>query len=267
MSIFRAQDLTVGYKHNTVINHCSFSLERGTITGVLGANGCGKTTMLKAICGILPHGGTCTLDGIDMKSLSAKERARLCGYIPQRSGISIDIPVLDVVLMGFHAALGLFDRPTAQMRIAAAEALSAVGLGGMENHNYQQLSEGQKQLCILARTLVCDRRMLILDEPESALDYAMRYRMLTLLRAAVDRTQGCALVALHDPILALNCCDNLLFLDNGTAAGMVSPMVDPPKETERLLCSVFGPVRLMRIPDGIEHGQWVMLRSIQEEVS
>lgn len=264
MSIFGAHALTVGYKHNTVIDHCSFSLECGSITGVLGANGCGKTTLLKAICGILPYQGTCTLDGIDMKSLSAKERARLCGYIPQRSGILIDIPALDVVLMGFHASLGLFDRPTAQMRIAAAEALSTVGLGGMENRNYQQLSEGQKQLCILARTLVCDHRMLILDEPESALDYAMRYRMLTLLRAVIDRTQGCALVALHDPVLALNCCDHLLFLADGAAVGMVSPVTDPPEVTERLLRAVYGPVRLMRVPDGTACGQWVILREMQE---
>ncbi len=255
MSFFKAEHLCVGYKHHAVIRDCSFTLERGTVAGLLGANGSGKSTLLSAICSNLAHSGSCTLDGKALESLSARELSRLCGYIPQRSGIDIDIPVIDVVLMGFHASLGLFAQPTAAMRDAASASLEKVGLSGMEEHNYRQLSEGQKQLCILARTLVCDRQMLILDEPESALDYAMRYRMMTLLRRYTDRTDGCALMALHDPVLALNCCDRLLFLADGCIAGAVSPRTDPPEDTERLLRLIYGPVRL-----GSLGGQWVLLR-------
>ncbi len=260
MSYFEANALTVGYRHRTVLSGCTFSVERGSITGILGANGSGKTTLLKAVCGIIPHGGRCFLNGKDRNTLSARELARLCGYIPQRSGIGIDIPVLDVVLMGFHASLGLFTQPTAAMRDAASASLAEVGLSGMEEHNYQTLSEGQKQLCILARTMVCDRRMLILDEPESALDYAMRYRMMTLLRQYADRTGGCALIALHDPTLALNCCDRLLFLSDGKIAGAVSPKTDAPEETEQLLRLIYGPTELSRCTSHGGEAQWVMLR-------
>ena len=141
------------------------------------------------------------------------------------------------------------------MRRSAVGALAKVGLGGYAEHNYQKLSEGQKQLCILARTLVCDRRLLLLDEPARALDYAMRHRTLDLLRTYVRHTGGCALVALHDPILALNACDRLLFLQDGTTAGSVSPMTDDPAETERLLRLIYGDVRLLRVEE-----QWVLLR-------
>ena len=255
MPIFQAQSITAGYKNRGVIKDCSFSLDAGSITGILGANGSGKTTLIKAVCGILPHKGTCTLDGTALETLSARQLSQVCGYIPQRSGIAIDIPVIDVVLMGFHASLGLLERPTPSMRRSAVGALAKVGLGGYAEHNYQKLSEGQKQLCILARTLVCDRRLLLLDEPESALDYAMRHRMLDLLRTYVRHTGGCALVALHDPILALNACDRLFFLQDGTTAGSVSPMTDDPAETERLLRMIYGDVRLLRVEE-----QWVLLR-------
>lgn len=256
MSFFKAESLHVGYKHRTVIRDGSFSLPRGCIAGVLGANGSGKSTLIRAICGILPHGGSCTLGGVSLETLSAREISRLCGYIPQRSGILIDIPVIDVVLMGFHASLGLFSTPTAAMRDAASASLAAVGLGGMEEHNYQNLSEGQKQLCIFARTLVYERQLLLLDEPESALDYAMRYRMMAHLRQYIDRTQGCALMALHDPVLALNSCDRLLFLSDGVIAGTVSPSDDDPAEITRHLQTVYGQVRPERID-----GQWVLLRA------
>ena len=105
----------------------------------------------------------------------------------------------------------------------------------------------------------------ILDEPESALDYAMRYRMLHLLRQSIDRTQGCALIALHDPTLALNCCDRLLFLDGGTIAGAVSPDVDAPEETERLLQKIYGSVQLLRAGSRGGTAQWVMLRDSGDE--
>ena len=102
---------------------------------LMGPSGCGKTTLLKTICGILPHKGTCLLEQTVLEQLSARRMARLVGYIPQRSGISIDISVLDVVLMGFNPCLGLLERPGRKMQDLAAQALEQVGLGGREQRN------------------------------------------------------------------------------------------------------------------------------------
>ena len=96
---FSAQKICAGYSRNRVVHNVSFSLERGCLMGILGANGSGKTTLVKALCGILPHEGTCLLENTELETLTPKQIAKLVSYIPQRSGISIDISALDVVLM------------------------------------------------------------------------------------------------------------------------------------------------------------------------
>lgn len=244
MSFFSAQNITAGYGKNHVIKDISFELENGCLMGILGANGSGKTTLLKSICGILPHTGRCMLDGICLEKITPRILARLCSYIPQRSGIGIDISVLDVVLMGFNPRLGILEHPNSAMRYAAMQAIAQVGLAGKEDTNYLHLSEGQKQLCILARTLVTESRLLLLDEPESALDFRYRYRMLNDIRRWIASTQGSAIVTLHDPALALSCCDKLMLLEDGELLGMISPQADSFSEMEQLLSAIYGPISL-----------------------
>lgn len=259
MSFLSVEQLSAGYGGHTVVREISFRLEPGCLMGILGANGCGKTTLLKSICGILPHQGRCRLEQAALEELSARQLARLVGYIPQRSGISIDISVLDVVLMGFNPRLGLLERPGKKMQTLAVQALEQVGLAGREQSNYLCLSEGQKQLCILARTLVSGSRLLLLDEPESALDFRYRHRMLGLLRGWVAQEQRAALVTLHDPALALNCCDRLLLMEEGKVLGILEPQTDPLEQMERLLCRVYGRVSLQRCQNRRGKPQLVML--------
>ena len=99
MNFFTVNHLTAGYGSKSVLKDISFSLDRGCLLGILGANGSGKTTLLKALCNLLPHEGSCTLEGTPLEKLKPAQMAKLCGYIPQRSGISLHISALDVVLM------------------------------------------------------------------------------------------------------------------------------------------------------------------------
>ena len=260
MSFFSVNGLCAGYGRSRVLEDVSFSLSRGMLVGILGANGSGKTTLLKAVCGIMPHEGSCVLEGRVLEELSSRNIARLCSYIPQRSGITIDIPVLDVVMMGFNPRLGILERPTPGMREAAVSALVQVGLDGREEDNYLHLSEGQKQLCILARTLVTESRLLLLDEPESALDFRYRYRMLELIRAWVSEKKSGAIAALHDPGLALNYCDEILLLHEGGILGHICPGKDDPDHMEALLSGIYGPVSLQKTVTRSGRRQLVMVK-------
>lgn len=260
MSYISAKEIAAGYGRQNILEHVSFELDSGSLMGIIGANGSGKTTLLKALCGILPRKGSVTLDGTDLHALSPRQLARLVSYIPQRSGISIDIPVLDVVLMGFNPQLGLLEHPSKDMKDAASEALHRVGLSGRAQDNYLHLSEGQKQLCILARTLVSRSKLLLLDEPESALDFQFRHRMLSLLRNWMTEEKRSAIVTLHDPQLALNFCDRLLLLSDSGVLGILDPKADPLDKMEQMLGVIYGPISLQRCRNRSGEMQIVILR-------
>lgn len=264
MNFFTVENLTAGYGRQDIIEHLSFSVDGGSLVGVLGANGSGKTTLLKAICGILSHTGSCILNGTALETLTPRQLAQRCSYIPQRSGISIDISVLDVVLMGFNPRLGLLERPAASMEQKGRRALALAGLEGKEQQNYQTLSEGQKQLCIFARALCCEGHLLLLDEPESALDFRFRYQMLELLRHWLSEDTRAAMVTLHDPSLALNYCHKLLLLSEGRILGTLSPGTDSLPQMEELLGQIYGKISLARVTSRGGREYLVMLREDQK---
>lgn len=259
LPFFTLENVSAGYGHNIVLNHISFSLNQSTLTGLLGANGCGKTTLLRAICGHLPHSGVCRLDGEILENLNSRNLARRLSYIPQKSGVTISLPVLEVVLMGYHPVLGLLERPSRRQREDAAAALREVGLAGMEDRDYLRLSEGQKQLCILARTLVEDTSLLLLDEPDSALDFRHRYAVLRTLRAlTVDRGKA-GLLCLHDPGLAFEFCDQILLMKDGRCTAALHPSLDSTDVMQKALEEVFGPVSLTKCRSQSGRKRLVML--------
>jgi len=264
MSMFEVKNLAAGYPGREVIQDVSFTLEPGTVTGLLGANGSGKTTLIRAICGILPHTGRCVLEGETLEGLSPRKLARLCGYIPQRSGLAIRISVLDVVLMGFNPRLGLLEQPGAAMERAAHAALGQVGLEDRAGEDFLTLSEGQRQRVLLARALVCGGRLLLMDEPESALDFPHRYQLLELLRRWAAQEGRGVLAALHDPALALNGCHQLLLLKDGRILAALRPAEDKLDDMERALAQIYGPVELLRCRRRRGGEQLVMLRKEEE---
>lgn len=256
---FTAEHLTAGYGKQTVLEDVSFSLEQGTITGLLGANGSGKSTLLKALCRLLPVQGSCLLKGHPLERLSRRSLARQISYIPQRSGVTLSLPLLEVVLMGFNPGLGLLQRPSPGQREKACQALDTVGLGGMEETDYLTLSEGQKQLCILARTMVEQTCLLLLDEPDSALDFYNRYHMLRILQGLVQSKERAALVCLHDPCLALDLCQQLLLLKGGRCMALLHPTTDPLSHMQEAFSRIYGPVSLIRCRDRLERERLVLL--------
>lgn len=258
-SFFSAEHVSAGYGSRIILNDISFSLQQGTLTGLLGANGCGKTTLLKSLCGLLPHTGTCSLNGKILETLTGRQVARHISYIPQKSGISVSLPALDVVLMGFHPVLKLLEHPSRGQRETALTALDMVGLKDRFTQDFLTLSEGQKQLCILARTLVEHTKLLLLDEPDSALDFQNRYRILHTLRTLIADEGKAALLCLHDPSLALDFCDQLLLLKDGCCIGALHPGIDSLSDMEYALKKIYGPLTLQQHMDSRGQRRIVML--------
>lgn len=258
--MLEVEHLFAGYGKTEILHDINFRIEKGEAVGLLGSNGCGKTTLLKTLCGIHKGSGEILLGGQNLRTLSPRAIAQKSRYIPQKSGIGIDISVLDVVLMGFNPMLGLLEYPDAAMKQKAVEALQNVGLAGRIEDNFQSLSEGQKQLCILARTTLLENGLLFLDEPESALDFSGRYKMMQLIRDWISKTDSSALVSLHDPQLALNTCDRLILLKNGCIMDSIRPHQTPTDALERALSDVFGSLSVQTCTDKSGQAQYVLLK-------
>ncbi len=261
---FITDDLTTGYGKKTILNNISFSLEPGTITALLGANGSGKSTLLKALCCQLPYQGRCLLKGQPLDAMSPRKLAGALSYIPQQSGVTLSLPLIDVVLMGFNPRLKLLERPSSRQKTEALRALAAVGLAGKEAEDYLTLSEGQKQLCILARIIVENTTLLLLDEPDSALDFHNRYQMMQILQEMILHQEKAALICLHDPVLALDLCHQLLLLKDGRCIASLHPGSDSLKQMQEAFSEIYGPVSLLRCMDRHGKPRLVLLSDLQK---
>lgn len=246
MSLMNIRNLTAGYGKENIVEDISFILESGEIIGVLGLNGSGKSTLIKAICNLLPHSGETVILDQALEKQKAKDIAKMISYIPQHSGITMDISVMDVVMMGFNARLKLLENPGKAMYEKAKEVLQKVGLWEKADNNYMLLSEGQKQLVILARALVSNGNVLVMDEPESALDFGVRSKMMEIARDWVREENRGGIVILHDTNLALNHCDKLILLKDKKISGIIDLKCDNIESIEEKLEKIYGNVSLIK---------------------
>ncbi len=234
--ILKICDLSVAYGKTKVLKNINFNINSGELIALIGSNGCGKSTLIKSIMNLLPHSGKCFVKNItknsqanttsssekqlnndtflQLEKISVKNRASYISYIPQRIGVNMDMSVTDVCLMGYNSQLNFLASPNKIMRENVLKALENVGLSGFENRNFLSLSEGQKQLCILARTLITNSKLLLLDEPDSALDFNNKYKLMQKIKSLINNDNA-GLICIHDPALALTFCDRLLLMKNG----------------------------------------------------
>lgn len=263
-TLLRIVGLSCSYGKHRVLEDLSMSMERGEVVGLLGANGCGKTTLFKCIGSMLPYEGEILLKEentekeISVRRLTVREAAKRISYIPQSSGISIDLSCEDVVLMGVNPSLKLLQNPTAAMKEEAAGLLAKAGLPGKEKENYQELSQGQKQLVLLARALISKAPLLLMDEPESALDLWHRYELMRQVKKYAE-TGRTALITLHDPQLALNLCDTVKVIHEGKVMTSFRPEETETAFMEEVLSKIYGPVMVTSCSASGNRAQYAVL--------
>ena len=211
-ALLEVQGLTAGYRR-PVIREISFALRPGEITAVLGRNGCGKTTLLRSLTGgarILS--GTAWEDCLDW---SARRRARSIALLSQHSQLLPGLRAEEVIAMGRTPWLGPLSGPGPEDRAMVRAAAERFGVAELLDRDCAQLSDGQRQLVHLARLAVQDAPILLLDEPNSALDFENTGLLFRRVRELVETGERTALIVLHDPALALRWCRRLLLLDGG----------------------------------------------------
>ena len=220
----------------------------GELCAVMGENGCGKSTLLRLICGFIkPDSGRLCLSDADPSHLSPKARARQVAYLPQRFGVYFDTDVLDVVLMGSHPELHSLQSPTKAHRRLAQAALEHLHISHLARRSFAELSEGQKQLVMIARCMIQKAPLLLFDEPDSALDINNRHLMMETLSALVHESKKGALLVLHDQQLALSYCDKIYLMRDGAVCGMIRKEDATAVSAEEELRKTFSSVRVRAI--------------------
>jgi manganese/iron transport system ATP-binding protein len=219
------RELGVDLGGRPVLRDVDLAVPAGEFLGVLGPNGAGKTTLLRAILGLVPvRSGTVLVRGAP----PSRGRTRL-GYVPQRHEFAWDYPVsvLDAVLTGRSARLGVWRRARARDWDAAAEAVDRVGLADLAGRPVGELSGGQRQRVLVARALVAEPEVLLLDEPYTGLDLPAQEQLATLF-ARLAAEGRAVVMTTHDLLAALHGCDRLALVNRTVVAvGARSELRDP----------------------------------------
>jgi ABC-type Mn2+/Zn2+ transport system ATPase subunit len=215
----RFERVTVAYQQSLAIEDVSFELSPGEFLGIIGPNGSGKTTLLRTVLGLVrPVSGSVMVLGATGRGLPNARRQ--IGYVPQRRALDPQFPinVREAVAMGLYATLGPFRRPTAGERTRVEHALAAVGLSDSADHVAGHLSGGQQQRLLIARALVQEPQILLLDEPTSAVDVATRSAIVELVRKLHAERRLTTFYVTHDVNEVLPCVDKVLYINRTVRA-------------------------------------------------
>ena len=213
--MIRVESLSYSYGEHPVLKDVSFHVERGEFLSVLGSNGVGKSTLFRCVLGLLPgYRGSVALDGRDIRSLPPREMAKLVAYIPQNTVSAYNFSVEDIVLMGATAALSPLRSPGKKDRDRARWAMDKVGVAHLKDRCFHHLSGGERQLAVLARALVQDAKILMLDEPTASLDFGNQLLVLTEIRQ-LSREGYTVVQTTHNPEHAYSFSDRILTLKDG----------------------------------------------------
>jgi iron complex transport system ATP-binding protein len=225
MAILEIQDITAGYGNGDIIKNISFSLNKGEFLSVLGRNGSGKSTMIKAIQGLLKDiSGKILVDGKEMLSYKPRELAQKMAYVPQLFEVSFEFTVEEIILMGRYVHQGKFTGITAEDKGIIEEIMDLTEITRLKDKIIAHLSGGERQRVFIARALAQDTPLLFLDEPSAHLDINYQVEIYQILKRLQEEKNKTILTVEHNINLAVPYSQRLLFLKNGRIHSLGSPI-------------------------------------------
>ncbi|MGS2647142.1 ATP-binding cassette domain-containing protein [Streptosporangium sp. LJ11] len=248
MSRLRAEGLSLGYDDRAVITDLDLSVLDGKITAIVGANACGKSTLLRGLARLVrPRRGAVYLDDRALGDLSTLDVAKVLGLLPQTPVAPDGITVADLVSRGRYPHQGWFRRWTDRDHEAVTRALAATDTADLIDRPLRALSGGQRQRVWVAMALAQDTDLLLLDEPTTFLDINHQVELLRLLRRLNAESGKTIVAVLHDLNLACRFCDHIIAMAGGAVVAE-----GPPAEviTAELVEKVFG-LACVIVPDPV----------------
>ena len=212
--IYEVKHGSFGYRNEYILDDINFTVRDGEVMSILGPNGVGKTTLLKCMMGLLKwKEGTSELNGQNIRDMKAKEFWQKIAYVPQAKGSALGFSAMDMVTLGRSAHLGTFSQPKEEDREAARRAMEDMGILHLKDKLCTEMSGGELQMVLIARALTIDPEMLVLDEPESNLDFKNQLIILETIRNLSKKRGISAVVNTHYPEHALKISDRALILN------------------------------------------------------
>ena len=232
MKAIELEDVTFSYGKGKrkVLDGVGLSCEPGSVNALIGLNGCGKTTLIKVMAGLeKPSAGTVRYYGRDLSELTFRERASVLAYVRQNYGSLSDYSVKDYLLFGTANKLDLFDVPGKGEKEAVREIVERFGITHLYDKKLGELSGGERQIVSICSAMVQDSKVVLLDEPCSALDIVNQNKVLTILNSIAKDSEKTILFSTHNPNHALYTEANVFLLgsgkiiDSGPAEEIITP--------------------------------------------
>jgi iron complex transport system ATP-binding protein len=240
--MLRAEDLDVRYGDTRVLEAVSLAVNEGSFIGILGPNGCGKTTLLRTLSRILrPTSGTVSLDGKDISEYSVRDLATRLGAVPQETGVSFAFTAGEIVQMGRHPYLGPLSSLKEEDYAICRKAMEQTNTAHLADRFITEISGGERQRVLIARALAQQPKVLLLDEPTSHLDISHQIEILSIIRGLTPNVT--VIGVFHDLNLAACFCDRIVLMEKGrvVAAGVPAEVL-----TDETIRRVFGVGMMVR---------------------
>ena len=233
--MIRLNDLTIGYGHRILLQHASATIPAGELVALVGRNGTGKSTLLRAIAGLGERlGGEIRLDGHSLETLSPQQLATTVSFVTTDKIRIANLACEDVVALGRAPYTNWIGRMQQADRDIVSRSLSLVGMSSFARKTMDRMSDGECQRILIARALAQDTPVILLDEPTAFLDLPNRYELASLLRRLAHEEGKCIFFSTHDLDVALGLCDATALIDTPTLHCMSAADMAASGHIERL---------------------------------